>query len=117
MKVVYEDGDLVYYEGKPVTVVGPPIRVEGVPGHHVKHANGDLALVPTVVLMTPEVALMHSSVQALLAHEQWESDLLINDQSVFLESLDTENYKSLVALQNLRKDILTRAASLLHRKN
>lgn len=117
MKVVYEDGDLVYYEGKPVTVVGPPIQVDGVLGHHVKHANGDLALVPTVVLVTLEVALMQDAVMTLLAHEQWESDLLINDQSVFLETLDIENYKSLVALQNLRKEILTRAASLLHRKN
>lgn len=117
MKVVYEDGDLVYYEGKPVTVVGPPIRVEGVPGHHVKHANGDLTLVPSVVLKAPESALTDECVQALLAHEQWEADLLINEQSVFLETLDTSAYEGLVNLQKLRKNVLTHAASLLKRKN
>ena len=117
MKIMFEEGDLVYYEGKPVTVVGPPVRVDGVPGHHVKHENGDMALVPAVVLLTPETSLMNRCTEALLAHEKWESDLLISDQSVFLETLDTESYASLVEMQKTRLELLTKIASLSKRKN
>lgn len=117
MKITYEPGDVVYYEGKPVVVVGPPVRVEGVPGHHVKNEKGDLTLVPSVVLSTVEGALMHECVQALLSHEQWEADLLVNDQAVFLESLDATAYEGLVGLQQTRKSILSKVADFKNRKN
>jgi len=117
MKIVHDPGDLVYYEGKPVTILGPVVRVDGVPGHHVKHQNGDLALVPAVVLLTVEAFLLQECTRVMLLHEQWESDLIVNDENTFLETLDAESYKSLLALQNQRHEVLQQVAALAKKKN
>jgi hypothetical protein len=105
MKIVFEDGDEVFYEGERCVVRGNVKQVNGVDGVHVLKPNGDLVLAPTTVLQTYDGWLLGECIELLNGYEQWEANLTTDESDDILETMSTENYEMMLRLQRDRNDI------------
>ena len=105
MKIVFEDGDEVFYENERCVVRGDVKQVNGLAGVHVLKTNGDLVLVPMKLLQTYDSWLLGQCISLLNSYEQWEANLTMDDDDDFLEAISTSNYEMMIQLQKKRNEI------------
>lgn len=105
MKIIYENGDEVFYNDERCVVMGLTKHVNGMDAIHIHRPNGDILLVPTTAVNTLDAFLLGKCLECLRGYEQWEANLTVDDDADILESMSVENYEMLIGLQDQRNDI------------